>query len=357
MSFLCENLLAWYRPEKRAMPWRGERDPYAVWVSEIMLQQTRVETVREYFKRFMARFPDVRALAGAPGQDVLKAWEGLGYYTRARNLHKAAKAVAASPDGFPRDVEGWAALPGVGPYTAASIASICDGIAAPVVDGNVIRVFARFLARGDDFRKPPNRARLAAWLRPFVEESGRPGDFNQAMMDLGATCCTPREPSCGACPLAAECKARIAGAVARFPFRPPKKALPTREAVAFLVRDSQGRVLFRRRPPEGLLGGLWELPNVEPALSGPRPRPSSVPGNPLAGVDLSAAFRYATGGTAGRVRFARTVTHVFTHFRLLFHVCVCEKASGISESPGALLFAVPDSLPLATATRRALETV
>ena len=340
---LHRRLLAWYDAHKREMPWRGHPDPYAVWVSEIMLQQTQVETVRGYFARFLAAFPAVSALAAAPQQAVLKAWEGLGYYSRARNLQKAAQTVIAQGGGLPQTAAGWAALPGVGPYTAAAIASICFSETAPVVDGNVIRVFARYLGRPDDFRKPPERERLAAWLLPHIKASKRPGDFNQAMMDLGATLCTARAPACGLCPLAGDCLARREGRQAEFPVKPAKKAVPTRQAVAVLLRDAAGRVLFTQRTAEGLLSGLWELPN------------SAVTRKPTRS-DALRALREETGLSATRAEALGTVTHVFSHFKLLLHVYVVPVFTGAPDparQPPAR-FACPADLPLATATRRAL---
>jgi len=340
---LHRRLLDWYDAHKREMPWRGHPDPYAVWVSEIMLQQTQVETVRGYFARFVAAFPTVAALAAAPQQDVLKAWEGLGYYTRARNLRKAAQAVVAQGGRLPRSVAGWAGLPGVGPYTAAAIASICFGARAPVVDGNVIRVFARFLGWGDDFRKPAGRRRLAAWLQPHIEASRRPGDFNQAMMDLGATLCTPRAPACAACPLRRACVARREGRQADLPAKPAKKKVPTRIAVAALVRDAAGHVLFTQRTEEGLLSGLWELPNM------------AVARTPTRRAALRALSRQ-TGLSAIRAEPLGTVTHLFSHFKLLLHVYSVPAYEGAPDprrQPPAR-FAVPPELPLTTATRRAL---
>ncbi len=340
---LHRRLLAWYDAHKREMPWRGHPDPYAVWVSEIMLQQTQVETVRGYFARFLAAFPSAAALAAAPQQDVLKAWEGLGYYSRARNLQKAAQAVAARGGILPRDAAGWATLPGVGPYTAAAIASICFSEMTPVVDGNVIRVFARVLGWPDDFRKPPARARLAAWLQPHIEASKRPGDFNQAMMDLGATLCAPRAPACPACPLHGDCLARREGRQAEFPVKPAKKAAPTRQAVAVLVRDAEGRVLFTQRTAEGLLSGLWELPSA--AATG---RPTRR--------DALRALRAETGLAAAKAVPLGTVTHIFSHFRLLLHVYAVPAYTGAPDparQPPAR-FACPADLPLSTATRRAL---
>ncbi len=340
---LHRRLLDWYDAHKREMPWRGHPDPYAVWVSEIMLQQTQVETVRGYFARFMAAFPAVAALAAAPRQDVLKAWEGLGYYTRARNLHKAAQALVAQGGRLPQDVAGWAGLPGVGPYTAAAIASICFGVSAPVVDGNVIRVFARFLGWGDDFRKPAGRRRLAAWLQPHIDASRRPGDFNQAMMDLGATLCVPRNPACAACPLRRACVARRGGRQAELPAKPARKKVPTRIAVAALARDAAGRVLFTQRTGEGLLGGLWELPNLMLTCAPTR-------------RDALRALSRQTGLSALRAEPLGTVTHLFSHFRLLLYVYAVPVCAGLPDAgrqPPAR-FAVPSELPLTTATRRAL---
>ena len=340
---LHRRLLAWYDAHPREMPWRGHPDPYAVWVSEIMLQQTQVETVRGYFTRFIAAFSTVAALAAAPQQDVLKAWEGLGYYTRARNLQKAAQSVSAQGGSLPQAAAHWATLPGVGPYTAAAIASICFNECAPVVDGNVIRVFARFLGWPDDFRKPPAREKLAAWLLPHIAASKRPGDFNQAMMDLGATLCTPRTPSCTSCPLKHGCLACREGRQDEFPTKPDKKAVPTRQSVAVLVHDAGGRVLFTQRTEEGLLSGLWELPN------------SAVTRKPTRRGALC-ALREQTGLSSARADFLGTVTHVFSHFKLLLHVYSVPVFTGVPDPARQppVRFACPDDLPLATATRRAL---
>lgn len=325
------------------MPWRDHPDPYAVWVSEIMLQQTQVETVRGYFARFLDAFPTVEALAAAPLQQVLKAWEGLGYYSRARNLQKAAQTVVARGGALPRDADGWSELPGVGPYTAAAISSICFGESVPVVDGNVVRVFARYLGWDDDFSKPAARAKLAVWLQPHICASRRPGDFNQAMMDLGATVCVPRSPACAACPLSASCVARSTGRQADWPRKRAKKATPVRQAVAVLVRDLSGRVLFVQRQEAGLLGGLWELPNT------------AVTRKPTV-QRARAALGELTGLSPRRVLRRGTVTHVFTHFKQLLHVfeaCGCD-GSPVSAGQRPLRFAEPADLPLTTATRRVL---
>lgn len=341
---LTERLLSWYRANRREMPWRDHPDPYAVWISEIMLQQTRVETVCGYFARFLEAFPTVRALADASGQAVLKKWEGLGYYSRARNLRRAAQILAGQGGVWPRRPEEWAALPGVGPYTAAAIASICFGAREPVVDGNVIRVFARYLGWEDDFRTQRSREKLAAWLRPHIARSPVPGDFNQAMMDLGATVCAPRTPECAVCPLRRSCRARREGRQTAYPVKPAPKAIPVRNCVAARVRDAGGRVLFTQRVGEALLKGLWELPSVEVA-------------HPATGRDAQRALRRLTGLRAARVRCVGTIRQAFSHFRLVMRVYELTGVCGVPEAgrqPPAR-FAAPALLPLTTATRRALR--
>lgn len=340
---LTERLLSWYRINRREMPWRDHPDPYAVWVSEIMLQQTRVDTVRGYFVRFLEAFPTVRTLAEAPEQAVLKKWEGLGYYSRARNLRRAAQILMEQGGVWPRSAEAWATLPGVGPYTAAAIASICFGACEPVVDGNVIRVFARYLGWEDDFRTRLSREKLAAWLRPHVMRSPVPGDFNQAMMDLGATVCTPRIPTCAVCPLRRSCQARREGRQTAYPVKPKSQAIPVRHSIAARVRDARGRVLFTQRVDEGLLKGLWELPSVEVT-------------NSATGRDAQRALRRLTGLRAARVRCVGTIRHAFSHFRLVMRVYELTEISGLLDTgrqPPAR-FAQPARLPLTTATRRAL---
>jgi A/G-specific adenine glycosylase len=244
------RLLAWYAAERRRLPWREEVAPYRTLVSELMLQQTRVDTVIPYFDRWMSRFPTVEDLAAAPLDDVLAAWAGLGYYRRARNLHAAARAVAGA-GAFPATVEGLLALPGVGPYTAGAIASIALGLDAPAVDGNVERVLARLRA----VERPAK-----AWLWAEASASlpkGQAGDYNQALMELGATVCTPRAPNCPRCPLREGCRGRTSPE--RFPEKAERRPIPSRRVVA-AVAWREGRVLLARRPDEGLLAGLWEPP-------------------------------------------------------------------------------------------------
>jgi A/G-specific adenine glycosylase len=261
---IVTDLLQHYDQHRRVMPWRalpGETpDPYRVWLSEIMLQQTTVATVGPYFRSFLERWPSVVALAAAEQDEVMHAWQGLGYYSRARNLLKCAKAVVADHGGrFPDTEADLLTLPGVGPYTAAAVAAIAFDRPAMPVDGNIERVTARLFAITDEMPgSKPELRRLATTLTP----QDRPGDFAQALMDLGATICTPKSPSCARCPLMARCNAVDQGIAANLPRRAPKKAKPTRHAVFFwLIRDD-GAVLFQKRPDEGLLGGMVMPPST-----------------------------------------------------------------------------------------------
>jgi A/G-specific adenine glycosylase len=257
-----ERLLAWYDRNRRDLPWRGRTDPWATWVSEVMLQQTRVETAIPYFHNFLARFPTPGALAAASAEEVLAAWSGLGYYRRARQLQAAARELQSAGRALPSTAAELEKLPGVGPYTAAAIASIAFGEAVPVVDGNVERVLARFSAEGEPVAKSAVRRRLFDLARSFLAP-GRPGDSNQALMELGATVCLPASPRCGSCPLADGCAARLAGASARYPVR-AKAPTPRRVRQLAAIVEERGRLLLFRRPDDaGQLAGLWELPLVE----------------------------------------------------------------------------------------------
>lgn len=293
-------LLCWYAVDKRRLPWRAEAgetpDPYRVWLSEIMLQQTTVTAVKPYFTRFTTAWPTVAALAAAEDGEVMRAWAGLGYYARARNLLACARVVTAEHGGrFPDDEASLRRLPGIGPYTAAAIAAIAFGKRAVAVDGNVERVVARLFAVKDAL--PGARAKIHALADTLVPEEGA-GDFAQAMMDLGSAICTPRSPDCGRCPLTSWCVAHREGHPARYPVKAPKTAKPRRAGVAYWL-EHDDEVLLVRRPPRGLLGGMLALPEEAPA----------------------AADWQAAGA----------VEHVFTHFALtmtLMCACVARRPDG-----------------------------
>ena len=309
------KLTAWWKRHKRDMPWRRSRDPYAIWVSEIMLQQTRVATVMEYYPPFLSRFPNVHSLADAPLDDVLKAWEGMGYYGRARNLHRAAKQIAADLDGkLPRTVPQLRRLPGIGAYTAGAIASIAFGLDEPVVDGNVIRVLCRvFALRGDPGRTPVKKKLWA--LATALIPPGQAGLFNQALMDLGATLCSPKQPRCAVCCLRNGCRALASGRPERLPTKTPRKPTPHYDIVAGVIWK-RGRVLIDRRPPEGLLGGLWEFP-------GGKIEPGESPE-----VALRREIREEMGIEVEVGRRLAKIDHAYTHFRITLHVFSCRHTSG-----------------------------
>ncbi len=260
MDRLSSKLLAWYRAHKRTFPWRGYPSAYAIWVSEIMLQQTRVEAVIPYFERWMRLFPSVEALANASEQDVLNAWEGLGYYSRARNLHKAARIVVQQYHGeIPRDLDQLRRLPGIGRYTLGAIASIAFGMDIATLDGNIKRVYARIF----DVSQPvdvPEGEKILWQLADEHVPRGHAGDYNQALMDLGALICVPKNPRCLICPVMELCQARQNGTQDQRPVKSPKKSVPHYVHAAGVIIE-RGRVLLAQRPSEGLLGGMWEFPN------------------------------------------------------------------------------------------------
>jgi A/G-specific adenine glycosylase len=254
-------LIEWYRHKRRDLPWRRTSDPYRIWVSEIMLQQTRAQAVIPYYERFLERFPTVGALAAAPEDEVLALWSGLGYYSRARNLRRAAQMVVGA-GGFPRDHDAIRALPGIGDYTAAAVASIAFGLPHAVLDGNVLRVAARMENDAADIAAARTRERFREVAQEWLDRR-RAGEFNQALMELGATVCLPKNPQCQACPLAAHCRARAAGTAAQLPVK-LRKTEPVRIASVLLVVRSRGRILLRRRDASARrMAGFWELP--EPA--------------------------------------------------------------------------------------------
>ena len=256
------RLLNWYDTCRRVLPWREDPAPYRVWVSEIMLQQTRVEAVKPYYERFLSQLPTVKALAEAPEEQLLKLWEGLGYYNRVRNLQKGARQVMERFGGeIPASFEELHSLPGIGEYTAGAIASIAFGIPVPAVDGNVLRVFSRLLAREDDILDPKVKKRMEREVAAIIPRD-RAGDFNQSLMELGATVCLPNgTPKCEECPLAELCRAHRLGCEESLPKKAAKKARKIEERTVFLL-TCQGKAALCRRPEQGLLAGLWELPGV-----------------------------------------------------------------------------------------------
>ncbi len=294
------------------MPWRDHPDPYAVWVSEIMLQQTRVETVIPYFEKWMKLFPDVKALAKASEQDALNAWEGLGYYSRARNLHKAAKIVVSIFNGeLPRDLTDLRSLPGIGRCTVGAIASLAFGMDEPALDGNLRRVFAR-LFDVSEFADSPAGEKILWELASQNLPKGRAGDYNQALMDLGATICLPKNPRCLLCPLMAMCKARENGTQKLRPVLKPKKKTPHYVHAAGVIFQ-RGHVLLSLRPADGLLGGMWEFPN------------GRVEGNPAKELvkALNAPYRLTVRGKEA----LGVIRHAYTHFKVTVHAFRCESVS------------------------------
>jgi len=314
------------------MPWRAapgiKPDPYHVWLSEIMLQQTSVTAVIPYFSRFIEAYPEITDLAAARDEDVLGLWAGLGYYARARNLIVCARQVAARP-GFPETLDGLRKLPGVGQYTAAAIGAIAFRIPAIPVDGNVERVTARLFAI--DAPLPgakPAIATAAAQLGAQPSATRHPGDFAQALFDLGATICTPRNPSCTICPWRMPCRAAALGLAGELPRRGAKSPRPVRYGTVFLLRDRAGRIGLRRRPPKGLLGGMLELP----------------------GTDWTSTTSKAAPPARTRWRQAATVVHVFTHFELRLTV----HAASVAKLPDGLMASVPD-IALPTLMKKAVK--
>lgn len=335
-------LLAWYLQHRRDLPWRRTRDPYRIWLSEVMLQQTRVETVLPYYAAFLERFPTVEALAAAPLDEVLAAWSGLGYYRRARFLHRAARVVGER-GGFPCTLAELRALPGVGEYTAAAVASIVFGVVEPVLDGNVERVISRRMVLPGDPKRGSNRKLLrAAAAALLVTDS--PGDSNQALMELGATVCTPRRPQCPQCPLRPGCRAAAEGTAENYPELRADRATERVERVLALVQDDDGRVLlFRRGQDEELLAGTWELPW---AADGSR-----------ATAELGARY----GGVWQLGRELGVVRHGITFRSLVLRVCAASsevEQETVAEGPEAGWF-VPSEvahLPHSAMVDKALAT-
>lgn len=320
-------LLAWWDAGHADWPWRRTRAPYAVWVAEVMLQQTQIATVIPYYERWMARWPSVEALAAATLDDVLKMWEGLGYYSRARNLHAAAGIVRRDYDGrLPCTVAELQKLPGIGRYTAGAIASIACDVPAPILDGNIIRVLSRLYDIEEDVTRSGTRARLWRLAGEGVP-AVRPGDYNEALMELGQQICLPQAPRCLICPLAGHCLARQRGTQLERPVRPPRKRTPHYDVVAAVIRGNggsspDGRILIAQRPLDGLLGGLWEFPGGK-----------VEPGESLADA-LQREIREELALEIAPGEALTVVEHAYTHFRITLHAFHAAYVDGEVEHLG-----------------------
>jgi len=332
VAALQTEIHAWYRGHQRPLPWRKTRDPYRIWVSEVMLQQTQVQTVIPYYRDFLEQFPDAASLAGARLEHVLKAWEGLGYYARARNLHRAAQIVMEHHQGkIPDQWKAFRQLPGAGDYITAAVLSLAFGQPYAAVDGNVKRVLARLLVQ----KTPVNQGTAAAFTRAAAEllDRRRPGLHNQAMMELGALVCTPKKPRCAACPVNRYCLARQQDCVDRYPFRRPSPRIPTRHVAAGVVVRG-GQLLITRRPPRGLLGGLWEFPGggIESAET---PQQACV-----------REIAEETGLLVTVEHKLASVKHAYTHFKVVLEVFLCHYQGGevVLNGPVDHCWITPDQI-------------
>jgi len=319
---LGRQLLAWYRRNQRSLPWRKTSDPYRIWISEIMLQQTQVDTVIPYYHRFLKAFPTVSSLARAPLQNVLKVWENLGYYSRARNIHAAARMIVEKFSGrIPDNLEVIQTLPGIGQYTAGAILSIAYGQAIPAVDGNVRRILCRLFAIRkpvDDTREQKQLQKIAALLIPVKH----PGDFNQALMDLGATICKAKNPDCSRCPVACHCQARFHDLQNVLPIIRKAPAIPHRQAASAVIRNSKGMLLVVQRPASGLLASLWKLPG----------------GFIKSGEDTENSLRRSVKEELGISirpgKYLASVNHTYTHFRITLQAYECRLLKGTPKPIG-----------------------
>ncbi len=322
ISGFQNDLISWFKQEQRELPWRKDRDPYKVWVSEIMLQQTRVDTVIPYFNRFLDLFPTLGHLADAEEEKVLKAWEGLGYYSRARNLQSAVREVREKYGGvIPNTPEGISSLKGVGPYTAGAILSIAYGIPEPAVDGNVMRVLSRILSIWDDIAKPSTRKVFEAAVRRLISQED-PSSFNQALMELGALICTPTSPSCLLCPVREHCHGYHEGNENDLPVKTKKTKQREVSLAAIIATDRNGKILIHKRPDKGLLANLWEFPNVEVHI-------------PLQNdkKQLADQFQELYGLEILPEKRIGQIEHVFSHLIWNISVHSGRLASAVEESP------------------------
>lgn len=315
-SLLSRRLLAWYKRNQRSLPWRETNDPYRIWISEIMLQQTQVDTVIPYYHRFLKAFPTVSSLARAPLQKVLKVWENLGYYSRARNIHAAARMIVDKFDGrIPDNLEEIKTLPGIGEYSAGAILSIAYGQVLPAVDGNVRRILCRLFA----IRKPMDDAREKKQLQQLASSlipTNHPGDFNQALMDLGATICKTKHPDCARCPFARLCQARLHDLQSILPITRKAAAIPHRQAAAAVIHNSKGMLLIVQRPPSGLLASLWKLPG------------GFIKSGEDTGNSLRRSVKEELGISIRPGKHLASVNHTYTHFRITLQAYECRLLKG-----------------------------
>lgn len=320
VDFPSHRLLAWYQKHGRDLPWRQTKDPYAIWVSEIMCQQTRVDTVIGYYQRWMQAFPTLQALAEASEQEVLKCWEGLGYYRRARHLHQSAKWVVEDFDGvFPNDLSSILSLKGIGAYTSAAIGSIAFGIAKGVVDGNVLRVATRYLGIEDDIRKGATIRQIQTWMDSIIDPRS-PGDFNQAMMELGATLCSPTKPTCEVCPLSSQCIAYATASTASIPYKSPAKKVPHYPIGVAVIKNDHGHVLIGRRRSDQMLGGLWEFPGGKQEA------------NETIEETVKREILEELGLDIEVMGSMLNVPHAYSHFKVTLHVYECRLVSKAQEA-------------------------
>lgn len=350
INAITERTLDWYAHHQRDLYWRHTRDPYLIWVSEIMLQQTQVETVIPYFRRFLSMFPTVQALAKASQQDVLKAWENMGYYARARNLHAAARQVVSNLEGkIPRSREALLSLPGIGPYTASAILSFAFGQRVPTLDGNVRRVLCRLFAIRTPLGQTQTERRLSELARDMVPDKD-PSSFNQGLMDLGSAICTPKRPSCARCPLQEFCQAFQLKLQETLPITKKRGLLPQKQMTAGIIRNGQDRLLIVQRPSKGLLGGLWKFPG----------------GERKKGEGLRKAIERTVMEELGVLihvdRELATVKHAYSHFRITLHPFHCALTGGRPRALGCTRWQwiqphrLPD-VPFSRAERKILEVM
>ena len=315
-SEFTENLLTWYQEHKREMPWRGEKDPYKIWISEIMLQQTRVDQAWPYFENFMKLFPTVFDLAEADQQQVLKAWEGLGYYSRARNLHAASKMIVEDFDGkLPESYDEIIKLKGIGPYTAAAITSIAFGKPNAVVDGNVIRVITRYSGIEDDIRSSRATKQVQELVNDLISHEN-PAEFNQAMMELGATVCSPTKPDCLNCPIQVGCVATKIAKTDTIPYKSKAKKKPHKEIGVGIIEREDGKVLIALRPENAMLGGLWEFPG------GKQEKKETIQ------QTVERELEEELGVEVHAYKEFMTLKHTYSHFSITMHAWFCTLISG-----------------------------